>query len=473
MPLGPGPTLRRSENAGSKRRIAVLALALVLAAAAYGPLPLPAPPHDLDLGTVRVGLAILILTAALWLTEALPLAVTALLVPVVASVSGTVDVRSAFANFSHPLIFLFLAGFGLAAALLHQGLDRWLAFSLVRLARGSFLASALALFSVSAFLSMWISNTAAVALLLPVALATLGSIATSFGQQAAQRATPFILLGVAYSASIGGIGTLIGTPPNAIAAARLDYNFAEWMKIGLPSVLVLFPSLFGLLWLTARPGPLGPLEVETPASFRFTPPRLMTIAVFALAVTGWMSSGYLGSALGIERHIDSLIGIGALVLLVALHLVTWKDIDKTADWGVLLLFGGGLTLSEVLTVTGSSRYLAAQLSSFTGDLPPLLMMAALILFIIFLTEIASNTASAALFVPIFFATALDLGIPPPALVIPVAIACSCAFMLPVATPPNALVFATGRLPQRTMIRIGLWLNLIFAGIVTLIGGFLL
>ncbi len=462
--------MQRSENA-SRPKFRIVVVVVALAAAVFGPLPLPA--LTLDQSLVRTGLAILVLTAGLWLTEALPLAVTALLVPLVASVSGVLDVRSAFAQFSHPLIFLFLAGFGLAAALSHQALDRWLAMSLVRSARGNFLASSLALFCVSAFLSMWISNTAAVALLLPVALAILASVVATAGQQAAQRTTPFVLLGVAYSASIGGIGTLIGTPPNAIAAARLGYDFADWLKIGLPTVMILLPSLFALLWLFARPRVLAPLEFETHETFRFTRPRRMTLGVFGLAATGWLASGPLGSALGIERYVDSLVGIGALVLLVALRLVTWKNIDETADWGVLLLFGGGLTLSEVLTATGASRYLASLLTSSIGDVSPVLMTAVLVLFIIFLTEVASNTASAAVFVPIFLATGVDLGMPPEALVVPVTIACSCAFMLPVATPPNALVFATGRFPQRTMVRIGLRLNLAFAAIVTLIAALLM
>jgi len=398
---------------------------------------------------------------------------TALLVPVLASGSGILEVRAAFASFAHPLIFLFLAGFGLAAALLRYGLDRQLAAVVLRMAGGGFLASSFALFSIGAFLSMWISNTAAVALLLPVALGILGRVESEAGAASARQVTPFVLLGVAYSASIGGIGTVIGSPPNAIAAATLGYSFLDWMKVGIPMVLVLLPCLFALLWMSLNPRRIRLLSWRPSEAFSWSLSHTLVLFVFALALTGWLAGPFLADSLGIDAHVDSLVAVAALVLLATLRLIDWKDLDATADWGVLVLFGGGLSLSVVLGESGVSRFLAAQLAALSQDLAPIWMVGCLVTFVVFLTELTSNTATAALFVPIFFATAIDLDLPPESLVVPLTIACSCAFMLPIATPANAMVFASGRLAQQTMLRAGLVLNLAFALLVSLLSWCLL
>lgn len=447
---------------------------LILVAVAFGLciwvryfLPLESIPNHCDPQAVRTGLAILTLAAVLWLTEAIPLAITALLIPVVAALTGTMDVGKSFSGFAHPLIFLFLGGFGLAAALSRQELDRWLAMRIMVLGRGNFHTTAIALFMVSALLSMWISNTATVALLLPVALGILGNISNRCGTSTSEKVAPYLLLGIAYSASIGGIGTLIGTPPNAIAAAQLKISFTEWLKIGIPCVIVLLPVLFFLLRLLARPGQVPAFEVKT-EPFHFSPKRVITLAVFFLAVCGWLFSGQLSGVLGITKSFDTLVALSAVLLLAALRLVRWRDIDRATDWGVLLLFGGGITLSRVLGSTGASQFLAAQIQHLTAGWPVIFIVGVVVLFVIFLTELSSNTASTALLVPIFAAVAVDMGIPITQLVLPLTVAASCAFMLPIATPPNAIVFASGKIEQRKMIRIGLVLNLVFAVILTLL-----
>jgi len=429
-------------------------------------LPLESVPDNCDPTAVRTGLAILALAAVLWLTEAMPLAITALLIPVVASLTGTMDVGKSFSGFAHPLIFLFLGGFGLAAALSRQQLDRWLAMRIMVLGRGNFHTTAIALFMVSAILSMWISNTATIALLLPVALGILSNISAKCGDSINQKVAPYLLLGIAYSASIGGMGTLIGTPPNAIAAAQLKISFTEWLKIGIPCVIVLLPILFIILRILARPGKVPNFEVET-EPFSFSPKRLMTLAIFFLAVCGWLFSSQLSGVFGITKSFDTLVALSAVLALAALRLVRWRDIDRATDWGVLLLFGGGITLSRVLGATGASQFLAAQIQHLTAGWPIIFIVGVVVLFVIFLTELSSNTASTALLVPIFGAVALDMGIPITQLVLPLTIAASCAFMLPIATPPNAIVFASGKINQREMIRIGLVLNLVFTVILTL------
>ncbi|MGB1130306.1 MAG: SLC13 family permease [Haloferula sp.] len=448
-------------------KIGIVAAAFVLFFTIRRWLPVDPIPDGHTAEEVRTGLAILTLAAVLWLSEALPLALTAVLIPVVASLTRSLDVTASFAGFAHPLIYLFLGGFGLAAALSRQGLDRWLAGWILRLGRGRFHATAIALFLVSAILSMWISNTATVALLLPVALGIITNLSTRCDKESMAHIAPYLLLGIAYSASIGGIGTLIGTPPNAIAAANLKIGFTEWLRIGIPCVAILLPILFVVLRLLARPGKVPRFEVES-EKFEFDRPRMATLAIFLLAILGWLFSSQLSEYFGIAKSFDTLIAITALLVLATCRLVDWKDIDRTTDWGVLLLFGGGIGLSKVLGVTGASLFLAQKIQHLASAWPLFLLVGAVVIFMIFLTELSSNTASTALLVPIFAAVAVDLGVPVTRIVLPLTLAASCAFMLPIATPPNAIVFGSGMVAQRTMLRIGLVLNLVFAVVLTLL-----
>ena len=281
------------------------------------------------------------------------------------------------------------------------------------------------------------------------------------------RCSTYLLLGIAYSASIGGIGTLIGSPPNAIAAANLGISFAEWLAIGLPAVAILLPTLFVMLRLLANPGAVPSFKVEA-QSFQFNAARRLTLGIFLLAICGWFFSAQLAALFGISKSFDTLVAICALLLLASCRLVRWRDIDRTTNWGVLLLFGGGITLSKVLGTTGASGFLAYQIQALTVGWPILLFIGIIVTFVIFLTELSSNTASTALLVPIFAAVALDMGIPVTEIILPLTLAASCAFMLPVATPPNAIVFGSGQIQQRDMIRIGLALNLTFALLLTLL-----
>lgn len=472
MPHRKETVLREKQSAlhfsPTARKIGLIIVAFTLFFLIQNLLPIESVGDRHDPQSIRTGLAILTMAAVLWLTEALPLALTAILIPVVSALTGALDVGGSFSGFSHPLIFLFLGGFGLAAALSRQGLDRWLAMRIMVLGRGKFHTTAIALFLVSALLSMWISNTATVALLLPVALGILTNVSTRCDEAMAEKVAPYLLLGIAYSASIGGIGTLIGTPPNAIAAAQLKISFTEWLAIGIPCVLVLLPALFVLLRLLARPGNVPRFEVST-EPFSFSGKRILTLAIFVMAVCGWLFSGQLAQYFGISKSFDTIVAVSAVLVLAACRLVEWKDIDRATDWGVLLLFGGGITLSKILGSTGASYFLAREIQLHTAGWPIILLVGVVVIFMIFLTELSSNTASAALLVPIFAAVAIDMGIPTTQIVLPLTLAASCAFMLPIATPPNAIVFGSGKIRQRDMIRIGLVLNLIFALILTLIG----
>ncbi len=469
-------TIVREEQAAlpgwpSRCKLVFVALALAAFVLIYWFLPVEGTKEHTTI-QIRTGLAILALAAILWVTEAIPLAVTALLVPVVSVLAGVFPgeartiVPQAFAGFAHHLIFLFVGGFGIAAALTRQGLNRWLANSILSLAGGRFHFTCIGLFCTAAFTSMWISNTATTALLFPVALGLLSDLKEKSGPERARQLAPFILLGLAYSASIGGIGTIIGTFPNAIAAEKLGIDFLSWLKFGIPCVAILLPSLIVILFLILRPGTVPNLSPRK-EPFVFTPQRIATLGIFLLAVAGWLSSAWLRKFFGVTTGFDSIIAISALVLLATLGLVRWKDIDRTTDWGVVILFGGGLTLSKVLSLTGASAFLANHLNYLTEGWPFFLIVGAVVLFVIFLTELTSNTATTLLFVPVFYNVALGMdNVDPAMLVLPLTIAASCAFMLPIATPPNAIVFGSGKIAQRTMMRTGIVLNICFAVILT-------
>jgi sodium-dependent dicarboxylate transporter 2/3/5 len=410
----------------------------------------------------RAGLGLFVLIGALWMTQALPLAVTALLVPVLAALAGVLEVREAFRSFAHPVIFLFLGGLALAAALQRHGLDRALALAILGLSGASRARAALLLFALTAGLSMWISNTAAAALMLPLAL---GLLARSDGAPPDVRQATFLLLGLAYSASLGGIATLVGSPPNAIAAAHAGIGFAQWMAIGLPVSLLMLVAMVAVLYLTLRPPLDGEFAVER-TRFEWTAGRRRVVTIFALTVLCWIGGAPLGRWLGVGADLDSLVAVAALVALVATGTLGWDDLQARVNWGVLLLFGGGLALSEAMGASGASRFLADALIEQLHGAPPILVIAAVVAFVIFLTELVSNTAAAALLVPIFAGVGAALGLPPALLAVAIAIAASCAFMLPVATPPNALVYATERVPQTTMMRCGLLLNCAAIALIT-------
>ena len=400
------------------------------------------------------GLSILIFIAILWLTEALDVSITALLVPILAVVFGVLETSDALSNFADPIIFIFLGGFALASALHAQKIDAAIANKVLDLARGRFNVAVFMLFAVSAGLSMWISNTATTAMMLPLVLGVLHQLNAED-----QRPTyVFVLLGIAYCASIGGIATLVGSPPNAIAAAQNNLTFADWMIMAGPLSMILLPVMLVVLFAVIRPN-LNHRFSTDHEPLEWTRPRLLALGIFAFTVACWIFSTPLNRLLGSLPKFDTLIAIMAIVLLGLSRVVTWKQIEKTTDWSVLMLFGGGICLSAVLKATGTSVFLADHIGGFLQGAPLLLVILAVVTFVVFLTEFASNTASAALLVPVFAAIAESLGIPAVILSALIAVAASCAFMLPVATPPNAIVYGSGYVAQKDMMRAGFWINL--------------
>lgn len=438
--------------------LALIAALAVAALASLGP----------ETPETRAGVALFAFAGTLWLTEAIALTFTALLIPLLGVLLGLATVKSALAGFAHPVIFLFLGGFALAAALSRHGIDRWLAGRLLQLAQGRALRAALLLALGTALLSMWISNTAAAAMMLPIAIGLAAPLGEGF-----PRYRLFLLLALAWAANIGGIATLVGSPPNAITAAALGWGFDDWLKVGLPAFLLLFPLALTVLFFAVRPErnlPAVALGEQPP--FPAALEARFTVGIFLLTVLLWVFGAPLGKALGIEADMDTAVALIAIILLGLTRTVCWDDVENSSNWGVLLLFGGGITLSGLMQSSGTSAWLAGGLASGLPNGEPWLMYLAVALFVVFLTELVSNTASAALLVPLLMPVASAVGASPDTTAVLIGVAASCAFMLPVATPPNALVFGTGLIPQSAMIRAGLWLNLIAALLLPLLIGLL-
>ncbi|MBB6054559.1 SLC13 family permease [Tolumonas osonensis] len=406
---------------------------------------------------INKGLSLFLFIAVLWLSEAIHVTVTALLVPIMAVLLGIFPLQPAISHFANPTIYLFFGGFALAAALHKQLLDQFLARQILILARGRLDMAVGLLFAITALLSMWISNTATAAMMLPLAI----GIASQLGDEKKHNTQTFILLGMAYSASIGGIGTLVGSPPNVIAAAQAHISFLQWLMFGIPIVLILLPCAMLALYLVLRPH-LNQHCTMQQMELVWTRQHKLTLVIFSGTVLAWIGSQPISAWLGGIEQIDTLIALAAAVMICITGVASWRDVERHTEWGVLMLFGGGLSLSAILKETGTSLFLAQQITTWFSHTHPLLLLLAIATFVVFLTELASNTATAALMVPLFASVAGNMGMSVSIMSIMIAISASCAFMLPVATPPNAIVYASGYVLQRDMIRVGFVLNIMCA-----------
>lgn len=412
---------------------------------------------------VNRGLALLVFVGTLWLTEAIHVTATAILVPLLAMLIGIpeFETKKALSHFADPIIFVFFGGFALAAALHVQKLDKKIAFGLVRMAGGNLGLAVIYIFVATAALSMWISNTATAAMMLPLAIGFLGQI-----DRVKDRNTfVFVLLGIAYCASIGGLGTMIGSPPNGIAAKALDLDFTGWMKFGVPMMLVMLPALLGTMYIYLKPNLKQQVKMDNEI-IPWTTSRIITVVIFIVTAVSWVFGKQLGEAFGFKSP-DTVIALFAAVAVLGCGLVTWKQVSDNTDWGVLMLFGGGIALSVVMEKSGASKVLGEQIAGVLDNAPVFVIIFVIAAFIIFLTEFTSNTASAALLVPLFAPIGVQLGLPPEVLVMVIGIGASCAFMLPVATPPNAIVMGTGMIKQKEMMSVGFILNIVSIIIVSI------
>jgi len=445
-------------------------------------------PEDLSVAGWRT-LAVAALMAVWWATEALPVAATALLPIVLMPLLGVAAVDQVAAPYANPVIFLFLGGFLLALAIERWSLHRRMAL-IVLLRAGARPGALIAGFmGTTAFLSMWISNSASTMLMLPIAVSVLGKLAPQQDGEdtrVTQSLGACLLLAVAYSASLGGLGTLIGTPPNALLAGymaahhQIEIGFARWMLLALPIVLLMLPIVWFLLTRIVFPLrqsgdslDLKVLQDELESLGPMTVPEKRVAAVFLIVALLWVARPLLQTLPGLELINDAGIAICGGVLLFVLpsgseaggRLLTWQSTGRL-PWSVLLLFGGGLSLALGLSTTGVTGWLGQSLQG-AAELPFILIAALTVLTVLFLTELTSNTATTAAFLPAIAALAVAIGQPVMMLAVPAALAASCAFMLPVATPPNAIVFSSGRVSIPQMLRAGLWLNLICASVILL------
>lgn len=439
-----------------------LIAAIVLAAVTLSGMPAPA----------AWTFAVVVWVAWWWITEALPLPVTSLLPFVLLPLGGILSFQESSRALGDPVIILFMGAFMLAKAVEASGVHRRMALNLVAFVGASDgRRLVLSFMLASAVLSMWISNTAAVLALLPVALA----LAEASDDHRFQRA---LLLGLAYSASLGGVATLIGTPPNLIFASIYEqisgesFGFARWMGIGIPMVLLGLPVIG--LWLTRGLKLNVPLELPKLGSISAYEKRVLM--VFGAVIFLWVFrtepfGGWTGLT-GTPLVGDSTIALAGVVAMFMVsngregRLLTWEQ-AVDIPWGILLLFAGGICLAAGIMQSGLGDIIGGALSNF-GGMPLWLFVFILTVSVSFLTEVTSNTATATLLMPILAATAMATGLPIEVLMIPAAIACSCAFCLPVATPPNSIVFASQKVTIKEMSREGFVLNIFLAVITTFV-----
>lgn len=482
----PEPSYRNAQRIG-----------LILGVVVFGVmLALPGPAGLSDDGWKTAAVAVLM--AVWWMTEALPIPVTALLPLALFPLLGVLDAANASAPYASELIFLFMGGFFMAVTMEKWGLHKRIALRIMSLVGTSPNRLVLGFMISTAFLSMWISNTATAAMMLPIGLA----VGAMFRPQDREGPYEFgiaLMLGIAYSASIGGIATLIGTPPNAVlavAASELlgyDIGFVEWMGVGLPVVLVMLPLTWFLLTrVLYPPGPLtgdAAAIIDEERRALGTPSRgeIVTGIVFATTATAWLmrSEKTFGGVTipGLQTISpdirDSTIAILAAVVLFSIP-VNWRKGEFALDWrtaskipwGVLVLFGGGLSLARAMDQSGLADWIGSIVAALDG-VPALVILAFVAGLVVFLTEMTSNVATTSMAMPVMAGAAVGLGIDPLLLMTAAALAASMAFMLPVATPPNAIVFGSGYLTIPQMSRAGIVLNLIAIVLITLLGSVLI
>ncbi|MEQ1855167.1 MAG: DASS family sodium-coupled anion symporter [Longimicrobiales bacterium] len=433
------------------------------------------------------------LMAIWWMTEAIPIPATALLPLALFPILGVLDMPSAAAPYANELIFLFMGGFLLASAMERWGLHKRVALGIMTRVGTSPSRLVLGFMLATGFISMWISNTATAAMMLPIAIAV-GELLRPKDAHGTYSFGTALMLGVAYSASIGGIATLIGTPPNAVfagAASELldvEIGFMQWMAVGLPVAVVLLPIAWLLLLRLYPPGTLSGdaaavIDSETRALGPASRGEKITAVVFVLTAVAWVlrAEKSIGGVTipGIETWApnveDSTVAmIAALVLFLVP--VDWRRGEFTLDWrsakgipwDVLVLFGGGLSLARGMEVSGLAAWIGGTVSAL-GGVPPIVVVLAVTTLIVFLTEVTSNTATATMAMPVVAGAATGLGVDPLLPMAAVALSASMAFMLPVATPPNAMVFASGYVTIPQMSRAGFWLNLCSIAVITLLG----
>ncbi|MCP1314369.1 MULTISPECIES: DASS family sodium-coupled anion symporter [unclassified Halomonas] len=443
--------------------------------------------HPADLSFEgRMVLATTLWVAVWWVTEAIPIPVTSLLPIVLLPITGALEGSAVTAAYGNPIVFLFLGGFMIALAMEKWDLHKRIALTIISILGTSINSIVFGFMAATGFLSMWVSNTAAVMMMLPIGTAIVYQVtqelAKTEGDHGAEidKFSKALIFGVGYGGTIGGLGTLIGTPPNIILAAVVnelfgyEISFASWLMFAFPVVVALL--VVGWLMLTrfiypmklnSLPGGKALIKKEMEALGRTSFEEKAVLAVFLLAAFFWITRSFLwqGQIINIPGISDTMIAIAAAIALFLIPsrtkggcLLDW-EIARDVPWGILLLFGGGLAIAAGFGSSGLAAWMGDQMSVLenVNFLMVIVLSTAMVLY---LTEITSNTATATMILPVLASLALALGVHPFVLMVPAAMAANCAFMLPVGTPPNAIIFATGKITIAEMVRNGFWLNII-------------
>lgn len=448
-------------------------------------------PQGMDPAAVAV-LASTAWIALWWVTEAIPIAATALLPIVLFPLTGAVELKATTAQYGHRYIFLYIGGFLIAIAIEKWGLHRRIALNIIRLIGTNVSRVILGFMMATAGLSMWISNTATAVMMLPIGMAIVVQLRDNPNTDANENELfgKALMLSIAYSASIGGMATLIGTPPNLVLAGvvqeiyGVEISFLEWLKFGLPISLILLASCW--LYLTrfafqlqhkSFPGGRQEIQKQLDALQPFSREEKILLVVFCGTAAAWISRSFVQEHLGLFPRLDDTIiaMVGGMCLFLipgdrsGTHhnresLLVWEDTSKL-PWGIILLFGGGMALAEGFKSSGLAGWIGSQTTLLeSGSL--ILLVLILITAVNFLTEITSNLATTSMLLPILASMALAINVHPFLLMVGATVAASCAFMLPVATPPNAVVFGSGYLRIPDMVRAGIWMNAISIVVLT-------
>ncbi|MGZ0020373.1 SLC13 family permease [Nitrosomonas sp. wSCUT-2] len=414
--------------------------------------------------------AVAILCVVWWIFEPIPIPVTSIIPLAVFPLTGVLPQDKIAAAYGNELILLMLGGFMLSAAMERSGAHRRIALGMVNVIGGhSSRRIVLGFMAATAALSMWISNTATVLMMLPIALAVIA-------QSPDRKLALPLLLAIAYGSSIGGLGTPIGTPPNLVFMQQYEsftgntVSFSQWMSWGLPVVLIFLP--IAGLWLTRKLDYQGELTIPPAGDWR--PEEYRVLIVFSLTALAWITRlepfGGWSTWFGLKGANDAIVALIAVVILFLVpngrggKLIDWQTAERV-PWGILILFAAGIAIAQAFIESGLSHAIGDHLT-ILANLHPLVMIATIALMVTFLTEATSNTATTILLMPILASAALGAGLDPSLLMVPAAMSASCAFMLPVATAPNAIVFGSGHVTVAQMVREGLMLNLIGAVVIT-------
>lgn len=439
-------------------------------------------PEAINLDAWHV-VAIAALMAVWWATEAIPVPATSMVPLVLLPMMGISSAREASNPYTDPVIFLLLGGFIAAMAMQRWGLHRRIALNILARVGGHPAALIGGFMIASALLSMWISNTATTLMMVPIALSVAETV---LGDKVFEhRFTIALLLGCAWASSIGGLGTIIGTPPNAFVVAFMEQetgtaiSFLDWMLFGVPVVLVMVPAAWLVLTKIVFPlkadeamGGDAVIKDQISALPKISPAEIRVSLVFGAMAISWISVETVKKLDGFEGFSNMVVAVaGALAMFLIPaktekrdRLLDWESAVKL-PWGVILLFGGGLSLAAAIKKTGLAIWIGESMSAL-ATAPLVLLILAIVGLVIFLTELTSNTATTAAMVPVLAAVAAVGNIDPLMLAAPTAMAASCAFMLPVATAPNAVIYSSGHVSIPAMARAGLWLNVIGTFLVT-------